>query len=168
MPFNIQNSSIIDHRAAHLGPVADHWSCRRREKGPTRKSRCANDRTANAAIWSAWDGGGLVIKGRTYIYYYGVASKATGRSVTSNTLFEIGSVSRTFTATLASYAQVKGRLSLSDSASGYLSSLRGSSLDKVSLLNLGTHTPGGMPLQVTDNITNKHALMDFLRTWKPA
>jgi beta-lactamase class C len=98
---------------------------------------------------------GIVISGQSYVYDYGVASKATGRPITRNTLFEIGSVSKTFTATLASYAQVSGKLSLSDSASKYLPSLRGSSFDKVSLLNLGTHTSGGLPLQVPDNITNR-------------
>src|ERR1700685_2434491 len=72
---------------------------------------------------------GIAIQGRNHVYEYGVASKA-GRPVTSNTLFEIGSVSKTFTATLTSYAQVSGRLSLSESASKYLPSLRGSSFDK--------------------------------------
>ena len=110
---------------------------------------------------------GVLIKGQGYVYDYGVASKA-GRPVTRNTLFEIGSVSKTFTATLASYAQIKGKLSFSDSASHYLPSLRGSSLDKVSLLNLGTHTSGGMPLQVPDNITNNDQLMAYLRGWKPS
>ena len=56
---------------------------------------------------------GIVMKGQIYVYDYGVASKASGRPVSSNTLFEIGSISKTFTATLASYAQVGGKLSLS-------------------------------------------------------
>jgi beta-lactamase class C len=110
---------------------------------------------------------GIVIKGQSYVYDYGVASKATGRPITRNTLFEIGSVSKIFTATLASYAQVSGKLSLSDSASKYLPSLRGSSFDKVSLLNLGTHTSGGLPLQVPDNITNNAQLMAYFQSWKP-
>jgi CubicO group peptidase (beta-lactamase class C family) len=109
---------------------------------------------------------GIVMKGRNYVYDYGVASKA-GRPVTGNTLFEIGSISKTFTATLASYAQVSGRLSLSDSASKYLPSLRGSSFDTVSVLNLGTHTSGGLPLQVPDNIGNNAQLMAYFRRWKP-
>jgi beta-lactamase class C len=110
---------------------------------------------------------GIVMKGQSYVYDYGVASKATGRPVTSDTLFEIGSVSKTFTATLASYAQVSGKLSLSDMASKYLPSLRGSSFDKVSLLNLGTHTPGGLPLQVPNDITNNAQLMTYFQNWKP-
>jgi beta-lactamase class C len=111
---------------------------------------------------------GIVVKGQSYIYDYGVASKATRRPVTSNTLFEIGSVSKTFTATLASYAQVSGKLSLSDMASKYLPALRGSSFDAVSLLNLATHTPGGLPLQVPDDITNTAQLMAYFQNWKPA
>jgi CubicO group peptidase (beta-lactamase class C family) len=110
---------------------------------------------------------GIVVDGRTYVFDYGVASKATGRPVTSRTLFEIGSVSKTFTATLASYAQVSGKLSLSEMASTYLPSLHGTSFDKVSLLNLGTHTSGGLPLQLPDDVTNDAQLMAYLRSWKP-
>ena len=85
----------------------------------------------------------------------------------SDTLFEIGSVSKTFTATLVSYAQAGGHLSLSDNASRYLPALRGSNLDHVSLLNLGTHTPGGLPLQVPDDVRDDDQLMQYFRDWKP-
>ncbi|MDQ6929095.1 MAG: beta-lactamase [Candidatus Eremiobacteraeota bacterium] len=111
---------------------------------------------------------GIVINGRRSVYNYGVESKTTARPVTSHTLFEIGSVSKTFTATLVSYAQVSKKLSLSDMASTYLPSLRGSSFDRVSLLNLGTHTSGGLPLQVPTGITNEAQLMTYLHDWKPA
>ena len=111
---------------------------------------------------------GIVIKGQGYVYDYGVASKA-GRPVTRNTLFEIGSISKTFTATLASYSQVRGKLSLSDTASHFLPVLRGSNFDKVSLLNLGTHTSGGLPLQVPEDITNNDATHGlFYAGWKPS
>jgi len=110
---------------------------------------------------------GVVVDGHGQVYDYGVASKATGRPVTDDTLFELGSVSKTFTATLASYAQVGGHLSLSHSASEYLPALRGSSFDRVSLLNLGTHTSGGLPLQVPDEVTNDDQLMGYFQSWKP-
>lgn len=110
---------------------------------------------------------GIVLNGQSYVFDYGVASKATGKPVDRDTLFEIGSVSKAFTATLASYAQVGGQLSLSDPASKYLPSLRGSSFDKVSLLHLGTHTSGGLPLQVPDDITNDDQLMRYFQSWKP-
>jgi beta-lactamase class C len=112
-------------------------------------------------------GVGIVRGGHSYVYDFGVMSKATDKPVASDTLFEIGSVSKTFTATLASYAQAIGRLSLSDHASKYLPALRGSSFDHVSLLNLGTHTPGGLPLQVPDDVKDEGELMRYFRDWKP-
>ncbi|WP_147462591.1 serine hydrolase, partial [Pseudomonas amygdali] len=39
--------------------------------------------------------------GTQQFYNYGVASKTTGQPVSSDTLFELGSISKTFTATLA-------------------------------------------------------------------
>ena len=110
---------------------------------------------------------GVVVDGRSYVFNYGVASKATGRPVTDGTLFETGSDSKTLTATLASFAQVSNKLLLSDMAGKYLPSLRGSTFDRVSLLNLGTHTSGGLPLQVPDDITNNDQLMAYFENWKP-
>ncbi len=109
----------------------------------------------------------VTLNGKNYFYNYGVTSKETKQPVTNTTLFEIGSLSKTFTATLASYAQVNGQLSLADSVSQYLPYLRGSSFDNISLMNLGTHTAGDLPLQVPDNITNTDELMDYYKNWKP-
>jgi beta-lactamase class C len=66
---------------------------------------------------------GITVAGKPYLFSYGVASTETRRPVTRDTLFEIGSVTKTFTATLASYAQVSGYLSLSDKTSKFLPSL---------------------------------------------
>src|SRR5580698_5964099 len=104
---------------------------------------------------------GLTVAGETYVFSYGVVSTETRRPVTRDTLFEVGSVTKTFTATLASYAQVTGRLSLSDKTSKYLPALQDSKFGNVRLLNLGTHTPGGLPLQVPDNIGNDDDLGQY-------
>lgn len=111
---------------------------------------------------------GIVAGDERFIFNYGVMSEETGKPVTGDTLFEIGSISKTFTATLASIAQAEGKLSLSDSVSKHLPSLKGGSFDKVSVLHLGTHTPGGMPLQFPDGIANGTQLMEYFRNWKPA
>ena len=110
---------------------------------------------------------GIVMRGQSYVYDYGVMSKATRKPITRDTLFEIGSDSKTFTATLAAYAEASGQLLLSDSASKHFPSLRGTSFDTVRLLNLGTHTSGGLPLQVPDDIKNNDQLMAYLQRWKP-
>jgi beta-lactamase class C len=109
----------------------------------------------------------VTANGERRFYNYGVASRATRQKVTSDTLFEIGSISKTFTATLATYAQADGRLVLTDSPSKYLPELRGSGMDAVTLINLGTHTAGGFPLQVPDGIRNIAQLMDYFRAWRP-
>ncbi|MEC5162463.1 beta-lactamase class C [Janthinobacterium sp. CG_23.3] len=110
----------------------------------------------------------LTVNGKNYFYNYGVASKETGQAVSNATLFEIGSVSKTFTATLAAYAQVHGLFSLSDSVSQHLPYLRGSSFDNISLLHLGTHTAGNFPLQIPDEVSNTEQLMEYYKNWKPA
>lgn len=110
---------------------------------------------------------GLVAAGRPYVVDYGVASLETRKPVTHDTLFELGSVSKTLTATLASYAQASGQLKLSDKTRKYLPSLRGSRFGEVSLLELGTHTPGGLPLQVPENIKNNAQLMQYFKDWQP-
>ncbi|CAB3805855.1 class C beta-lactamase [Paraburkholderia fynbosensis] len=111
---------------------------------------------------------GVIVEGKPYVLNYGVASTQTGKPVTRDTLFELGSISKTFTATLASYAGLNGKLSLSDPTEKYLPSLRGTPFGSVSLLNLGTHTPGGLPLQVPDDIHDNDQLMQYFAAWRPA
>jgi beta-lactamase class C len=110
---------------------------------------------------------GITIARKHRVFNYGVASTETRKPITGNTLFELGSVTKTFTATLVSWAQLDNRLSLSDKVEKYLPILRNSPFGNVSLLNLGTHTPGGLPLQVPDNIRNKDQLMQYFKHWRP-
>ena len=111
---------------------------------------------------------GLTVNGKRYFYSYGVASKASGRRVSKSTIFELGSVSKTFTATMASYARERGALSLSDKASRYLPALAGSSFDRISLLDLATYTAGGLPSQFPDGVTDEGQMIRYLRSWRPA
>jgi beta-lactamase class C len=106
--------------------------------------------------------------GQQYFFTYGVASKESKMPVTKDTLFEIGSVSKTFTATLATYAQALGKLSLDDHPAKYMPQLRGSPIDEATLLNLATYTAGGLPLQFPDGINNNADMLAWLQGWKPA
>jgi len=105
--------------------------------------------------------------GRHQVFNYGVASRQGSQPVTDDTLFEIGSVSKTLTATLAAWAQARGALSLDDKATRYLPTLAGSAFDRISLLELGTYTAGGLPLQVPDAINSMPQMIDWLRNWQP-
>nr|WP_322874637.1 class C beta-lactamase [Cupriavidus nantongensis] len=105
--------------------------------------------------------------GKQYDFHYGVAAKREGRKVYADTLFEIGSVSKTFTATLAAYAQARGDLSLTDNAAKYLPQLAGSSVGVTSLLDLGTYAAGGLPLQFPEGVTDTGKMVDYFRNWRP-
>ena len=89
----------------------------------------------------------ISLKGEPHYFSYGLASKEDGRQVTPETLFEIGSVSKTFTATLAGYAWPEDKMRLDDRASQHWPALQGSRFDSISLLDLATYTAGGLPLQ---------------------
>jgi len=110
----------------------------------------------------------VTTQGKRSFFNYGVASRESGRRVTEDTLFEIGSISKTFTATLASYAEVTGALSFSDKASRYMPALAGSSFDGISLLDLGTYAAGGLPLQFPDGVTDQDTMIAYYRNWRPA
>ncbi|WP_183299940.1 class C beta-lactamase [Cupriavidus alkaliphilus] len=109
----------------------------------------------------------VTVGGKQYDFHYGVADKSDGRKVDADTLFEIGSVSKTFTATLAAYAQARGDLSLADNAAKYLPELAGSSVGATSLLHLGTYAAGGLPLQFPAAVTDTGKMVDYFRNWRP-
>jgi beta-lactamase class C len=88
--------------------------------------------------------------------------------VDEHTLFELGSVSKLFTATLGAYAQAEGKLRLNDLASKHLPALRGTAFDQISLLDLATYTPGGLPLQFPDAVRDERQMLDYYRAWQPA
>ena len=110
----------------------------------------------------------IVHKGERHFFNYGVASRESGQAVDEHSLFELGSVSKLFTATLGAYAQAEGKLKLEDRASRHLPALRGSAFDRISLLDLATYTPGGLPLQFPDAVGSERQMLDYYRTWQPA
>jgi beta-lactamase class C len=105
--------------------------------------------------------------GQQHYFNYGVASKEDGKPVSKDTLFEIGSVSKTFATTLVAYAQASGKLSLSDRASQIWPELRGSAFDTISVLQLSTYTAGGLPLQFPDEADHPDKMLAYFQQWKP-
>ena len=111
---------------------------------------------------------GITVGGERYCYYYGLASLQSGRKVDGDTIFEIGSVSKTFTVALASWANERGSLSFEDKAVSFMPELAGSGFDAVRLLDLATYTAGGLPLQLPDAVRDMPEAVAWLRQWKPA
>ncbi len=109
----------------------------------------------------------VTVDGQVLFFNYGVASKASGAPVNEDTLFELGSISKTLTATLACYAQGQGKLSFDEHPSRYMPQLKGSAIDAASVLDLGTYAAGGLPLQFPDQVEDSAQILAYFRGWKP-
>lgn len=109
----------------------------------------------------------VTINGQPHYFNYGVASKDTGQKVSEDTLFEIGSVSKTFTATLTGYALATGKLNLSDKASEIWPELRGSAFDGITVMQLATYSAGGLPLQFPTEADSSDKMLGYFQHWKP-
>ena len=111
----------------------------------------------------------VTIDGRAYVFNYGLASRETRRPVDDATLFEVGSVSKTYNATLAAYAVARGKMALDDHPGQYLPALKGRPIDRATLLQLGTYTAGGLTLQVPDEVEAQGdaGMLRYFQDWQP-
>ena len=111
---------------------------------------------------------GLIVEGRTALLASGVTALQGGRPVTPETLFELGSISKCFTALLAAAVHVNGRLDLAQPVGEIVPALRAAALGRATPLHLATYTAGGLPLQVPDDLTSSEQAMDWLAAFVPA
>ncbi|MGY5774256.1 class C beta-lactamase [Vibrio antiquarius] len=109
----------------------------------------------------------VTIDGKRYFYNYGFADESKGSLVTNDTIFELGSISKTFAATLTGYAQEKGKLNMDDKIKDYIPELENSVLGNTKLVHVATYTAGGLPLQFPSEVTNDAEMMQYYKTWKP-
>jgi beta-lactamase class C len=103
----------------------------------------------------------------TAVFNFGVAERGKRAAVDDKTLFEVGSLSKLFTASLASLAVSQGKLDPDAPVSQYLPELKGSAFDDVTALNLATYTAGGLPLFVPEHIADRQSLIAWYRDWQP-
>ena len=109
----------------------------------------------------------VTLKGQHYFVNYGVASKQSNQPMSNKILFELGSVSKTFNATLTGYAQAQRQLLLSDHPAKYFPELKNTAVNKAIILNLGTYTAGGFPLQFPDEVISQQDMVQYFQTWQP-
>ncbi|WP_033783132.1 class C beta-lactamase [Pantoea sp. 9140] len=109
----------------------------------------------------------VLYKGRAQFVNLGVADLESRRRVTENTLFELGSVSKTFTGTLAGIMIRNGEIRLNDPVQKRWPLLTGEQWRPVRMLHLATYTAGGLPLQLPDEVTDQASLLRFYQNWQP-
>lgn len=92
---------------------------------------------------------GIFYAGKNSIYHYGETAKGNGKLPDANSIFEIGSISKTFTATLLAHFVDQGKIKLTDPITKYLpdSVAKNIVLKEVSVQMLSNHTSGlnGIP-----------------------
>ena len=162
----------VSRRTAWLGLAlaAPYLSFRRARAGEETRLDAALEEIVRPLL-SDHDLPGMAVAvtraGRSRVAGFGIASRDTKAPVTGDTLFEIGSVSKVFTATLALRASDLGRLSLDEHPGAYLPALRGAPIDRASLLDLGTYAAGGLPLQFPAAIRSQDEMIGYFRAWTP-
>lgn len=123
---------------------------------------------------------GVIDKGKISTYSYGETIKGNHKLPNADNFFEIGSITKTFTATLLAWYVNEGKVDLSDPITKYLpdSVAANAALRSITLLNLSNHTAGFD--QIPDNLFayasdplnpykdyTKQLLFSYLKTCKP-
>lgn len=110
---------------------------------------------------------GVIQNNKKYEMYYGLQSVQDKKAVNSSTIFELGSVSKLFTATAGGYAKNKGKISFDDTPGKYWKVLKNTPIDQVNLLQLATYTSGNLALQFPDEVQTDQQVLTFFKDWKP-
>ena len=114
----------------------------------------------------------LNLDGRTLLFNYGLADVARKTPITSDSLFNLASLGKAFTATLLAQAVKQGEVSLDDPVAKYVTELReGGDIRNVTLGQLASHTSGleRSPHQSEPWHRGPYTLPDFIRylnAWK--
>ncbi len=106
------------------------------------------------------------------VYTFGVADKKTQKAVTGNTIFDIASLTKVFTATELAIQVESGRMAFSDSVAKYLPGLNqpGAPIQNVTLQELATHTsslPRTPPASGQNHPPNQKTLIHYFQNWRP-
>ena len=94
---------------------------------------------------------GVYDNGKTYHYHFGETEKGNNQLPTENTVYEIGSITKTFASTLLAYAVLEKKVKLEDDIRGYLDgnypnlAYAGKPIRLVHLANLTSALPNWLP-----------------------
>jgi beta-lactamase class C len=110
------------------------------------------------------------ITGRTLFFNFGLADRDEKRPITSDSLFNLGSIRKVFETTLLADAVGRGELALDEPVAKHVVELQGKDIGRVTLGQLASHTSGLLlPQDHPPWPTEGYTLPGFIRTlnaWK--
>jgi len=106
-------------------------------------------------------------QGKTYHYSFGQADLAKKTAVTPDTLFELGSISKTYAGVLGAVAIENGAITLTDPVAKHWPALTNPQWQHINMQHLATYTAGGLPLFVPDSVTDQASLQSYYQQWQP-
>ena len=104
---------------------------------------------------------------KSFMWSVGHQGDSDSTQVSKNTLFELGSVSKTFTTLALAEAIAEGNLRWETTVAEMDTRFQNTPIGRLTLLDLVTHRTGGMPLQVPDHIKNEDQWITYLQNWTP-
>jgi beta-lactamase class C len=107
----------------------------------------------------------LIYDNKIYLYNFGLANISGKKKVTPDTIFEIASVTKVFTATALAIEVLDNNMTLNDPVTDYLPQLknRAQPVSKIKLVDLATHT-SSLPRESP----SRNQPMAFLSEWSPS
>lgn len=114
----------------------------------------------------------IFYQGKEYLFNYGVANLQSSTPISSDTIFELASITKIFTTSALSVLVQQGKVKLTDPISSYLPTLantQGLAIDQVRIIDLATHT-ASFPRDIAGFGADKNdqaGFMQSLKSWQP-
>jgi beta-lactamase class C CMY-2 len=106
-------------------------------------------------------------QGKIFHYSFGQADVAQKRAVTPDTIFELGSISKTFAGVIAAEALERGEIQMTDPVAKHWPALASPQWQQINMQHLATYTAGGLPLMMPNNVKDEASLLSFYQQWQP-
>ena len=144
-------------------------------KGPTKQTQILNtgqlDRYFSSEMPADEPGGAiLIMKGDSIIFKkgYGLADLELNTKIDENTLFNIGSISKTFVSNAILMLQDEGKLSVEDNLAKYFPDFKNKAIaEKVKIKHLITHTSGLEDNRATETDSIFYLTAQDAENWYP-
>lgn len=109
-------------------------------------------------------------RGQSYLYSFGKADIAANKAVSNDTLFEVGSISKTYAGVLGAMALELGKVTLTDPVAQHwpaLTTAGSQQWQQINMQHLATYTAGGLPLFMPSTVSDQASLLRYFQQWQP-